>query len=281
MNPPSARALVTPVILTYNEAPNLGRALESLTWAAEVLVVDSGSTDATEQIAREFKNVRWLTRPFDNHGTQWAFAIKAAGGKTPYVLALDADYQMPAAVVREIGDGFARGQYVGAMAGFDYQIRGRSLFGSVYPAKLVLFRPELVRVSQPGHTQEFHIDGPLYRFKSRLVHDDRKPLARFVSSQMEYSRLESIRLAGGARRWQDRLRGLGIMPLVVGIGAYLRAGGPLRGSASLRYAYERALFECLLALRVLNPDEASQSNRGNAPPEAPSAYTSQGEGPKR
>jgi hypothetical protein len=70
---------------------------------------------------------------------------------------------------------------------------------------------------------------------------------------MEYSRLEASRLLNGhANRWQDRLRRSGIMPLVAGVGAYIRSGGPLRGSASLRYAYERTLFESLLALRLLN-----------------------------
>ena len=42
------------------------------------------------------------------------------------------------------------------------------------------------------------------------------------------------------------------MPIVAGIGAYIRSGGPFRGRASLRYAYERAMFECMLALRVLS-----------------------------
>jgi hypothetical protein len=115
----------------------------------------------------------------------------------------------------------------------------------------VVFRPGQVKVSQPGHTQELQVDGPVYRCVARLIHDDRKPLARFVTSQLEYARLESLRLArGGGHRWQDRARSLGIMPFIVGFGAYLKAGGPLRGTASLRYAYERALFECLLALTL-------------------------------
>ncbi len=38
---------ITPVILTYNESANIGRSLERLTWAREVVIVDSGSTDDT------------------------------------------------------------------------------------------------------------------------------------------------------------------------------------------------------------------------------------------
>jgi len=41
------------------------------------------------------------------------------------------------------------------------------------------------------------------------------------------------------------------MPIVAGLAAYVRAGGPLRGAAAVRYAYERTVFECILAMRVL------------------------------
>jgi glycosyltransferase involved in cell wall biosynthesis len=245
--------LITPVLLTFDEEPNIRRALEGLTWAAEVVVVDSGSSDNTEAIARSFRNVRWLVRPFDNHAAQWRFAIQSAGSRSQYVLALDADYQVPAAFVQELQHHFADKAYNGAVAGFDYRIGGRTLMGSVYPSKLVLFRPEKVQIGQPGHTQELWIDGPIYHFAARLVHDDRKPLDRFFRSQLEYSRLEAARLARGAStRWQDRVRRLGVMPLLAGIGAYAKSGGPWRGSASLRYGYERMMFECLLTLRLLN-----------------------------
>ena len=49
---------ITPVILTYNESANIGRSLERLTWAREVVIVDSGSTDDTLAIAGRFPNAR-------------------------------------------------------------------------------------------------------------------------------------------------------------------------------------------------------------------------------
>jgi glycosyltransferase involved in cell wall biosynthesis len=266
MTPSPIGALVTPVILTLNEEPNIGRTLRTLTWADEVVVVDSGSSDATEQIVRDFANARWMTRPFDTHGRQWAFAVGSAATRRPYVLALDADYQVPPPFVEELAERFVSGNYAGGIAGFKYSMSGRELAGSVYPPKIVIFRPEAAKIDQPGHSQEIQVDGPLYRFNAKLIHDDRKSLSRFVSSQMEYSRLEAARLSrNGDRRWQDRVRRLGLMPLVAGIGAYVKSGGPLKGSASLRYAYERALFECLLALRILEhddrPDQSSDTTR--------------------
>ena len=54
---------ITPVILTYNESANIGRSLERLTWAREVVVVDSGSTDDTLAIVARFANARVLEAP--------------------------------------------------------------------------------------------------------------------------------------------------------------------------------------------------------------------------
>jgi glycosyltransferase involved in cell wall biosynthesis len=250
---------VTPVILTRDEEANIGRTLEGLAWADDVVIVDSGSTDATERIARGFPRVRWFVRPFDTHAQQWEFAIHRTGVKTDYVLALDADYGVTSPFVAEMEERFLSAEFAGGVAGFEYRLNGRPLAGSVYPAKVVLFRPDRVHVSQPGHTQEIRVDGPTYNFAARLVHDDRKPLERFVTSQLAYARLEAARLSTSTSgRWQDRLRRLGLMPVVAGLAAYFRGGGPFNGRAARRYAYERILFESLLALRLdRDADDAS------------------------
>src|SRR6185503_1237397 len=83
---------ITPLILTYNEAPNIARTLDSLRWANEVVVVDSLSTDETVKIAAGFSNVRVVQRAFDCHRNQWEFGLKQTSIATEWVLALDADY---------------------------------------------------------------------------------------------------------------------------------------------------------------------------------------------
>jgi glycosyltransferase involved in cell wall biosynthesis len=83
---------ITPVILTYNEAPNIGRSLERLTWARQVVIVDSGSTDETLAIAARYPNARAVHRPFDSLAQQWTFAVDHTGVETGWILRLDADY---------------------------------------------------------------------------------------------------------------------------------------------------------------------------------------------
>lgn len=244
---------VTPVVLTHNEEANIGRTLDSLGWAQKVVILDSGSIDATEQIARSFSNVGWHAKGFDNHRAQWEHAIRETGVTTEYVLALDADMQVPSQLVNEIRDVFLPGQFAGGMIAFDYQYSGNSLAGSLYPPQTRLFKIERVSIGQTDHTQSFSVDGPVYRFKRRLIHDDRKPLERWVAAQLAYQQLNELELlSGGRKRLRDRLRSLGIMPPITGLLAYLAAGGPFKGAAAARYAYERVTAEALLAIKMMN-----------------------------
>jgi glycosyltransferase involved in cell wall biosynthesis len=248
----AARLPVTPVVLTWNEEDNLARTLDALAWADTVLVVDSGSTDTTESIARARPNVTFAVHPFESHGAQWAFAVAHAAVTTPYVLALDADMVVSPAFVRELAERFLPGGPAGGLVGFEYVVGGRALLGSLYPPDLRLFDRSRVRIAHVGHSHRFEALGPVYRFRERLRHDDRKSLERFVAAQMGYARREEERIRRGERlRLRDRLRRLGMLAPAIFLLAWLRAGGPLRGRAALRYAHERALYEALLALRLL------------------------------
>src|SRR5215467_12354062 len=93
---------ITPLILTYNEAPNIARALAGLSWAKEIVVVDSFSDDETVAMAKSFSNVRMVQRAFDNHRNQWEFGLKETGITTPWVLALDADYVVTQELIAEL-----------------------------------------------------------------------------------------------------------------------------------------------------------------------------------
>lgn len=241
---------VTPVLLTYNEAPNLERTLACLRWAERVVVVDSGSTDGTREIAGRFGNVELYHRGFDNHGAQWAYAVRETEVRTEYVLALDADMCVTGGFLEELKV-FLGGGYDEGLVCFRMVIDGRDLGGGLYPPQMRLFRPGEVRISQRGHTQVFEGSGRVYRFRQAIHHDDRKGWGRWVSAQLKYAELEAERIEAGERLGlKDGLRRAGLMPAVAGLCAYGLAGGPFRGGAALRYALERATFESLLCLRL-------------------------------
>ena len=83
---------ITPVLLTYNEAPNIARTLQHLSWARDIVVVDSGSTDGTLDILANMPRVRVFSRPFDTHHAQWRFATEETDIATAWLLRLDAGW---------------------------------------------------------------------------------------------------------------------------------------------------------------------------------------------
>lgn len=245
-------AEVTPVVLTFNEELNIGRTLESVRDFECVVVVDSGSTDRTEEISRGFPNVKWFCRAFDGHVSQWTFALHETGIRSEFVLALDADMSISRELAQEIANVASGGLADAGLISVAYQIRGVDLCGSLYPSELRLLRRPMARVTSAGHTQKFAVSGRVHRLRARLIHDDRKPLERFVRAQLGYSAKELPRLfSSEAPKLSARVRrAFPFTPIAVWAWAWIRAGGPLRGAAARRYALERLLYEAMLRWRV-------------------------------
>ncbi len=245
-------AEITPVLLTLDEEANLDRTLNSLTWARHVLVLDSGSRDRTEAIAKSHPNVTWACRRFDGWASQWGYALAHEAVSTPYVLALDADMAPEPGLIDEIDARIVGPQRAGGIVRFRYRVGGRPLFGSLYPPDLRVFDRRRVRLANVGHHHAFIVDPPVVRLRRRLIHDDRKSLDRFLASQLGYAAREQARIEAGDRiRFRDRLRRRGLTPPLIGALAWLRAGAFLRGRAATRYALERSYYETLLSLRLL------------------------------
>src|SRR5260370_4551941 len=156
----------TPIVLNFNEEANLRRNLDSLLWAERVVIVDSGSTDETEEIARSYSNVTWHTRPFDSFRAQWQYALDQTSISTEYVLALDADMEVSAKLLEEIAGVFLKGNYDGGMMPIDYRYYGRSLAGAICPPQIRIFRGDAVKVTQLNHGHKFAVAGPVYRFRN-------------------------------------------------------------------------------------------------------------------
>jgi len=90
---------VTATVITFNEAANIQAALESLSWADEIVVVDSESSDDTVAIARRFTE-RVLVRPWPGYIAQKNFAAEQASHD--WIFSLDADERVTPALAAEI-----------------------------------------------------------------------------------------------------------------------------------------------------------------------------------
>jgi glycosyltransferase involved in cell wall biosynthesis len=92
-------ASVSAIVITRNEARNISAALESVRWADDIVVVDSGSSDDTIAIARRHTD-RVVSRAWDGYGAQKNYAAGLAAHD--WVLSLDADERVTPVLAREI-----------------------------------------------------------------------------------------------------------------------------------------------------------------------------------
>ena len=251
---------ITPVILTYNEAANIGRILERLAWAREIVVVDSVSTDETLAIAGRFPNVRVVSRPFDTHAQQWGFATTETGIASEWILRLDADYMMEPALRDEIAALVPTPDVAAYQIGFIYCMDGRPLRASLYPSLPVLFRRGRGAFVQDGHTEKLRIDGPVVPLANRLLHDDRKSTERWLQSQSRYQASEAEKLISrpwSDLSWADRLRCTRVLgPIAVAVHCLLVKGLIFDGWAGLLYTAQRVTADLILSMHLLRRDIA-------------------------
>ena len=241
---------VAGLLLTFNEGPNIARTLAKLSWLADIVIVDSHSTDDTRAIAARFPNVRIFERAFTSHAEQWNFGLEATGIASDWVLALDADFVLTDEASREIQALQPAGEVAGYWASFTYCIDGQPLRGAAYPPVVVLYRRSLGRYAQDGHTQRVQVTGRLNSLSHRIRHDDRKPLTHWLGSQVRYMQLEADKLDSSARvGLVDHIRKwIVIAPPAMFLYCYIVRGGMLDGRAGLFYALQRATSEVILSL---------------------------------
>ena len=192
-------------IITLNEEAKLGKTLDSLRgFADEVIVVDSGSTDRTVEIARAH-GAKVFSEPWKGYAGQKNSAIAKAGGD--WVLSLDADEAVEPELAEEI-------RTVVGRAGDDkvqgYLIPRKNFFfgrwirhGGYYPdPKLRLFRRGKARFQERVVHESMECDGSTGRLRHALLHDAYPTLSGYLEVCNKYSTLSAeIAHGKGHRRF--------------------------------------------------------------------------------
>jgi glycosyltransferase involved in cell wall biosynthesis len=247
------REQITPLILTYNEAPNIRRTVEKLLWARRIVVIDSGSTDDTLRILQAYPQVEVIAHPFSDFAAQCNFGLSKVD--TDWVLSLDADYELSDAVVAEIAALPAATAFAGYRARFIYRIHGRPLRATLYPPRIVLYRRDQAQYVNEGHGHRVNVQGNVGALAGVIYHDDRKPLARWIESQARYATEEARYLAEtpvAKLKRSDRIRRMA-WPAPAGILFYTLfvKGCILDGWPGWCYALQRLAAETMIALAVV------------------------------
>lgn len=244
---------ITPLVLTYNEAPNIQRAMSKLFWARRIVVIDSGSTDETLSLLRNYPQVEVIQHPFTDFATQCNFGLTQV--HTRWALSLDADYELSDLLVEEIGSLGDSDAIAGYRAQFVYRIFGRTLRGTLYPPRIVLYRTDRARYRNEGHGHRVTVQGEVSSLRGVIYHDDRKPLARWLASQQRYAVEEARYLAETPTQRltrSDRIRRMAwLAPVGVLFYTLFVKGCILDGWPGWCYALQRVVAEALIALEIV------------------------------
>ena len=197
------------VIITFNEAANIARTLKSVAplvadGNGEIIIVDSGSTDRTCQIAREFR-AKVYVEEWKGFAAQKNSAIAKASGE--WILSLDADEEVSQDLLRELIDGSNRQeayewrvtQTKGTKLGSPvaYSIPRRNFFlgrwiknGGFYPdSKLRLFRRGAGIFEERIVHETAKVSGPTGKLKGDLIHHAYPTLSGYIEHMNRYSSL--------------------------------------------------------------------------------------------
>lgn len=243
---------ITALILTFNEEDNIGRTLAALGWVPRILVVDSGSSDETLSIVAHFPQAKVITRAFDSFATQCNFGLSQVA--SPWVLSLDADYEVSESFAREITMLAPPKDVSGFRASFIYRVYGRELRSSLYPPRTVLYRKDRAKYRDVGHAHRVEIAGSIAPLRSRIYLDDRKPLSRWFASQQRYAQTEAcylLRAPHADLDWADRVRLLGWpAPILVFFYTLIVKRCALDGWAGWLYVLQRTVAEAMIAIKL-------------------------------
>lgn len=248
---------ITPLILTLNEGPNLDRTLQKLTWAKEIIVIDSFSTDNTLEIAASYSQVKLLQRNFDTHAIQWNYGLEQV--QSEWVLSLDADYVLSDELIAELAALAEDSPIDSYFIKFKYCVFGKPLRGTILPPRQALFRKDRSIYIDDGHTQLLQVKGKSSTLNHPIYHDDRKPLSRWLWAQDRYMIIEVKKLLEipvQELSWGDRIRKQKILaPWIILFYCLVLKGGILDGWIGWYYAFQRVLAEVLLSIRLIEAEQ--------------------------
>ena len=181
---------LTVAIISLNAAAQIGPCLESAAFAGEVLVVDSGSTDGTVELARSH-GARVESREWLGFGRQKQHAVSIA--RHDWVLCLDADERVTPALERSIRHALAAGRYRAWRVARRNRFLGRWLaHGEGYPDWTVrLFHRAHAGWSNDDVHEAVLTTAEIGRLEGDLLHDSAEDIATYMTKQNRYSSLHA------------------------------------------------------------------------------------------
>jgi glycosyltransferase involved in cell wall biosynthesis len=259
---PETKMRISATVITFNEEENISAALESLSWADEIIVVDSESADHTVEIARRYTD-RVFVRPWPGYSDQKNFAADQA--RNDWIFSLDADERVSENLAREIAQlNIDPGAQI---AGFEMPRLTNYLglwirHSGWYPDyKLRLY--DRKRGRWRGHYvhESLQADGEIKRLNGDLLHHTVRDVSEHHLRIDRYTTLAAEQMHSEGKR--SSLLTLLFTPMLTFFRSYVVKLGFLDGARGLAIAYFAAHYTFLRALKLWEK-ETSNKREGAA-----------------
>lgn len=188
---------ITAIILTKNEEVNIARCINSITGLADrIVVVDSGSTDNTEKIAKGLGAEIYKHEPFEHYAKQFNWALDNVDVKTKWVYRIDADEVVTPELKKEIIEECNKhhdDSVNGLVMKFKVYFMGRFLtHGGIYPFyNLTIFKYGYGRYEDRAMGEHIVLtEGQTIDLKNDCLHYDFKDLTAWINKHNWYATRE-------------------------------------------------------------------------------------------
>lgn len=254
---------VSATIITLNEAEHIAAAIESVRWADEILVVDSGSSDGTVDIARA-SGATVLTRAWTGYVDQKNFAAERAAHD--WIFSLDADERVTSALAAEVRQVLDRGP-----AAHAYRITrvtfhlGRWLRTTdFYPdTQTRLYDRRVARWRGTYVHESVSADGPVGQLRAEIEHYSYRDLRDHLERINHYSSLSAQQMHEAGRR--AGLVDLLVHPPAAFVRNYVLRRGFLDGGVGLTVSMVNAYSVFLKFAKLWELQQRAGSSRGPSP----------------
>jgi glycosyltransferase involved in cell wall biosynthesis len=259
------------VIITFNEELNITRTLESVMplvrdGKGEIIVVDSGSTDRTVEIAKSF-GAKVFIEEWKGYATQKNSAIDKAEGD--WILSLDADEEVSDALMEEIGEICHGPAEDGFGSENGYWLKRRNYFlgrplrhGGFWPdPKLRMFRRGMGRVEGRMVHETFQVTGRLGALYCPLLHHSYPTLSDYIDHMNRYSSLGAEMVAAKVKV-RFSVANIVLRPLFTFIYNYIFRLGFLDGREGLLLHLYHAVY---VSWKYAKAWELSRKNSADRP----------------
>ena len=189
---------IVAIVLTLDEELHLDRCLKSVGEIATLLlVVDSGSTDRTLEIARKH-GATVMKRAWTNHAEQFNWALDQLDADTDWVVRIDADEYLTTRLVSDLRQTLSqlKPEISGVLVNRRMTFQGRLIrHGGVFPVQVLrVFRQGMGRCEQRLMDEHIVVRGQTVSLPGELIDDNLKPLGWWTDKHNRYASLEAVEM---------------------------------------------------------------------------------------